>query len=193
MSWSGNGNPQVVGSWGEQVRGPTLVVVGGIHGNEPSGVVALTRLLQELEASHGQVQGRLVGPRGNRQALDRGVRWIHQDLNRLWTEEQLDWIRSQADPSQLDGERREQARLLRVLEQLLSTTPEGRFYLLDLHSTSAKGAPFSIVNDQPASQRLAARFPVPMVFGLDDEIHGTLVSYFDSRGIPALGFEGGAA
>ena len=30
-----------------------------------------------------------------------------------------------------------------------------------------------------------------MVFGLHDEIHGTLVSYFDLRGIPALGFEGG--
>ena len=61
--------------------------------------------------------------------------------------------------------------------------------LLDLHSTSSQSAPFSIVNHQ--SQRLGARFPVPMVFGLDDEIHGTLVSYFDSRGIPVLGFEGG--
>ena len=181
----------MVGSWGEQVHGPTLVAIGGVHGNDPSGVVALTRLLQELEASNRQVQGRLVGLRGNRQALDRGARWIRHDLNRLWTEEQLDWIRFHADPSQLDGECREQVRLLRVLELLLSTTPEGRFYLLDLHSTSGKGAPFSIVNHQPASQRLASRFPVPMVFGLEDEIHGTLVSYFDSKGIPALGFEGG--
>ena len=191
MSRSGNGNPQVVGSWGEQGHGPTLVVVGGIHGNEPSGVVALTRLLQELEASNGQVQGRLVGLRGNRQALDRGARWIHQDLNRLWTEEQLNWLRSHTDPSQLDGECREQARLVQIIEPLLSTTPGGRLSLLDLHSTSSQSAPFSIVNHQSSSRRLGARFPVPMVFGLQDEIHGTLVSYFDSIGIPALGFEGG--
>ena len=47
------------------------------------------------------------------------------------------------------------------------------------------------MNHQPSSRRLASLVPVPMVFGLHDEIHGTLVSYFDSRGIPALDFEGG--
>ena len=33
-------------SWapgGKQAHGPVLVVVGGLHGNEPSGVIALTR------------------------------------------------------------------------------------------------------------------------------------------------------
>ena len=54
-------NPQVVGSWGEQVHGPALVVVAGVHGNEPGGVIALTRLLQELEAGNGVARGRLVG------------------------------------------------------------------------------------------------------------------------------------
>ena len=58
-------------------------------------------------------------------------------------------------------------------------------------SRSGQSAPFSIVNHQSSSRRLGARFPVPMVFGFQDEIHGTLVSYLDSRGIPALGFEGG--
>ena len=191
MSWSGNGNPQVVGCWGEQVPGPTLVVVAGVHGNEPSGVIALTRLLQELEAGTGDPGGRLVGLRGNCQALDLGARWIDQDLNRLWTEEQVDWIRAHPDPSQLDGEIREQAQLLQIVDPLVSTTSGGQLYLLDLHSTSGQSAPFSIVNHQPSSRRLGARFPVPMVLGLHDEIHGSLVSYFDSRGIPALGFEGG--
>ncbi len=181
----------MVGSWGEQVHGPTLVVVAGVHGNEPSGVIALTRLLQELEAGTADSLGRLVGLRGNCQALALGARWIHQDLNRLWTEEQVDRIRSHPDPSQLDGESREQARLLHIVEPLLGTTPGRPLYLLDLHSTSSQSAPFSIVNHQPSSRRLGARFPVPMVFGLHDEIHGTLVSYFDSRGITALGFEGG--
>ena len=92
MSWSENGNPQVVGFWGEKIHSPTLVVIGGVHGNEPSGIVALTRLLQELQQSknNGPVQGRLVGLRGNCQALDRGARSIHQDLNRLWTEEHVE-------------------------------------------------------------------------------------------------------
>ena len=180
-----------MGSWGEQVPGPALVVVAGVHGNEPGGVIALTRLLQELEAGNRVARGRLVGLRGNCQALDLGVRWIHQDLNRLWTEEQVDGLRSHPDPSQLDAESREQARLLQIVEPLLSTTPAGRLYLLDLHSTSSQSPPFLIVNRQPSSRRLGARFPVPMVFGFHDEIHGTLVGYFDSRGIPALGFEGG--
>ena len=168
-------------------------MIGGVHGNEPSGVVALTRLLQELQQSknNGPVQGRLVGLRGNCQALHRGSRCIYQDLNRLWTEEHVERLRFHSDPPELDSESREQGRLLQIIEPLLDAAPGGQFYLLDLHSTSGHSAPFSIVNHQPSSRRLASLFPVPMVFGLHDEIPGTLVSYFDSRGIPALGFEGG--
>ncbi len=191
MSWSENRNPHVVGSWGVPGRGPTLVVIGGVHGNEPGGVVALTRLLGELKRSDRKPRGQLIGLRGNCQALGSGVRWVVRDLNRLWTTEQVDWVRSQPDPEQLEGESREQLRLLQIIEPLVSTAGGDRCYLLDLHTTSSPSAPFSIVDNQPSGQSLGALFPVTMVFGLQDEIDGTLVSHFDSRGIPGLGFEGG--
>ncbi|MCW8982266.1 MAG: succinylglutamate desuccinylase/aspartoacylase family protein, partial [Altibacter sp.] len=39
--------------------GPTTVFVGGLHGNEPAGVIALQQLMQELKQENITIKGNI--------------------------------------------------------------------------------------------------------------------------------------
>ena len=49
--------------------GPTLIVIGGLHGNEPSGVEAMQRVASAIAPAPGRVRGDLVMLAGNVRAL----------------------------------------------------------------------------------------------------------------------------
>jgi len=69
--------------------GPTLVVVGSIHGNEPSGSQALRNVAPGLQTMESRLRGRVYFIEGNVQALKAKVRFIDSDLNRHWTKANL--------------------------------------------------------------------------------------------------------
>ena len=58
-----------IGRVGDTAAGPTLVVVAGVHGNEPAGLHALHRVFAYLEEHHVTVRGQIVGLTGNLGAL----------------------------------------------------------------------------------------------------------------------------
>ena len=124
-----------------QTGGTLLLVVGGLHGNEPAGVTAIRRVLAELERRAPRMDGRFVGLTGNLAALARRVRYCDRDLNRAWTDDEIDCLRETEPQDTEDVERRE---LLAEIETQLVRAWE-RIVLLDLHSTSASGAPFTIM------------------------------------------------
>ena len=121
------------------LSGPTLLIVGGIHGNEPAGVLAAERVLPQLQRRKVSLRGEIVLLKGNVRALERNVRYIDADLNRQWTAGLLD--RS----SQL-SERLEQDELLIAIGEAISRA-RGDVYFVDLHTTSASGKPFATVGD----------------------------------------------
>jgi succinylglutamate desuccinylase len=170
-------------------RGTLLFVVGGVHGNEPAGVRAIRTVLGEIERRGLSVQGRLVGLVGNARALAQGKRFLSTDLNRLWTEERLLALRASGEPVR-DPETLEQCALLEAIDEHLARDWE-RVILLDLHSTSAGGAPFTIISDTLQNRPLAFALPVPVLLGLEERIQGTLLSWFADRGHVALCLEGG--
>ena len=57
--------------------------------------------------------------------------------------------------------------------------------------TSGKGPPFGVFADTMVSRNFARRFPVPLVFGLEEQLAGTLVDFVGLKGHGAVGFEGG--
>ena len=63
--------------------------------------------------------------------------------------------------------------------------------VFDLHSTSGGGPPFVTMDDTLANRALAFHIPAPHVLGLEEELAGTMLSYWIQRGIPAIGFEAG--
>ena len=177
-----------VGSDTPDGSGPVLIVVGGLHGNEPAGVLALQRVFAELAEGTTRLRGRLVGLCGNRKALTQGQRYLVDDLNRSWWPERVERLRS-IDKA-LDAEDEEIRELDRELQSVLREA-KGAAYFLDIHSTSGDGGVFSTFDDNLPNRDFAMTLPVPQVIGLEEELSGTLVGYLNDRGLTAIGFESG--
>ena len=169
--------------------GPTLIALGGIHGNEHSGIRAAKQVLDRLERERPPLRGELIALAGNRQALDRNTRYIVKDLNRQWTDEKLlalftDDGRSGAPE---DAEQRE---LYSALCELAGEA-NGPVIFLDLHTSSADGPPFSTIGDTLRNRAFAMRFPVPMILGLEEQVDGALLEYMNNQGRVTMGVEAG--
>jgi len=180
---------RVVGRYDRGLSGRLHLVIAGLHGNEPAGVLAGERVLAALEARGYPLRGRLVVLAGNRAALKTGDRFLSRDLNRIWSMPEVERLHAGGQPA-LDAEGREQAELLAAIEEEFLGWP-GDSLLLDMHSTSAGGAPFAIAADTLQNRAAAEFLPIPLIMGLEERIDGPLLSWFADRGHTALVVEGG--
>jgi predicted deacylase len=167
--------------------GPMVLLSGGMHGNEPGGVLAIRRILTHLQAEGSEIHGTLIGLCGNIGALRLGQRYTDRDLNRRWDEASLAALRETEGHTAEDVE---QLELLAEFDKRCSEA-QGPVYLLDLHSFSATGVPFLVVPDNAASHQLAGQLGLPGIAGLEKAIPGTTLEYFSHRGHVAIGVEGG--
>lgn len=179
--------PRILGEVGPLGSGPTLLIVSGLHGNEPAGVEASARVLAGLEDRAAELRGRVHFLVGNRGALQAGVRYVARDLNRAWTSHHLERLASGARSGAEDAE---QVEILAELDRVLTEAP-GPVYALDLHTTSGPGGVFTTVGDTLENRALAQALPVPLVLGLEELVDGTLHDYLASRGVVTLAFESG--
>ena len=167
--------------------GPTLLITGGIHGNEPAGVVAAERVLPRLQKLTPAIRGEIVFLRGNTRALERNVRYVDADFNRQWTSA---IIAANSSPFSHSSEGIEQNELLIHLSDAIERARREIFFL-DLHTTSADGKPFATVGDTLRNRSFALKFPVMIVLGLEEQIEGTLLEFLNNLGAITLGFEAG--
>jgi len=182
---------RILGRSGTPGSGPLLILVAGIHGNEPGGVEAARALFRELAVRAPSLEGEVVAVAGNLGALAEGVRYRDHDLNRLWTRPRLEAIRAGAPPPGPDAgaEDAEQRSLLQVLDELLEGADDA--VVVDLHSTSAGGGPFACISDTLRARSLALALPIPLVLGLEESIHGTLLEHLEREGRAMILLEGG--
>lgn len=184
---------RVLGRFGRPGPGlPTLVVVGGIHGNEPAGVAASQRVAKVLPDRAERLRGEVVFVAGNLQALSQGRRFVDRDLNRAWTAARVEAL-LETDPGMnttASAEDVEQRDLLMLLDTILDEA-QGPVYCLDLHTTSGGGGSFSTVADTLRNRDVALALPVPLVLGLEELVEGTLHEYLGTRGCITLAFESG--
>ena len=179
----------VIGTFAGQPRGPSLICAAGIHGNEPAGVEALKRVLDRLQAHPQTFSGRLVALLGNTEAFSQGRRYVEKDLNRMWEKDRIAQLTAHK-AEDLKHEDREQLELLEVLKSATRGNP-GDVYFMDLHTSSADGPPFAVLNDSLHSRSFARKFPLPLVLGFEEELRGTLADYMDSLGHVSAGVEAG--
>ena len=168
--------------------GPTLVLVGGMHGNEPAGVMAATAVLEQLRASTTTLRGELIAFKGNRRALALRTRYQASDLNRMWTAASV--AASRAAGADAAAEQLEVTELNDAIEAAIARA-RGPVFVLDLHTTSANGVPFLVVGGSPAHRAFAHSFPLPGIIGLEEVLGGVLTGYFSTRGCVTLAVEGG--
>lgn len=169
--------------------GATLVFIAGIHGNEPSGVFALKKVLKNISSNNIPFKGNCYALAGNLNALEAGVRYQKEDLNRIWTSERINAY------SDLNSEKQsaENLEMLQVLETIreIMEKENGPFYFIDLHTTSSETKPFITINDMLLNRKFAQQFPVPILLGIEEYLGGTLLNYINQLGYLAIGFESG--
>ena len=135
------------------------------------------------------IYGHVYAIAGHLWALEKGVRYDRQDLNRLWTAELISKLWAQEEDNE-NEEIRQQRDIFKTFSDILKKQT-GPFYFIDLHTTSSESAPFMTVNDSLLNRKYAMQYPVPMILGVEEYIEGPLLSYLNERGYVSFGFEGG--
>lgn len=172
-----------LGSYGNGA--PLVICIGGIHGNEPAGALALQNVLRKLNKTKPAFKGRLLALAGNVKALNEGVRYFHRDLNRMWVPERVQSLPKAETPEEM-----EQQELLAIISEAVAQQPVGVIFL-DLHTTSSDGAPFALISDTLLNRRFALQLRTPLILGLEESIEGTILNYINDLGHAAIGFEAG--
>ena len=187
-------NERVLWHYSAGQPGSVLVLLVGMHGNEPAGVKAVKKISENQEFFQDRFYGDVYAIAGNLKALEKGVRFIDTDLNRLW-----ELFNTRKDYSKKNGamkpvEYLESLDIKRVIEAIISRHSESLEDIIfaDLHTTSSQSCAFILLNDTLANRELAGNFPVPQILGIEENIQGTLLSFINNLGFRALGFEAGA-
>jgi predicted deacylase len=134
---------------------PEVAVVGSIHGDEPCGAVAIERLVAEDPAVRRPVKLIVA----NEEALDAGVRFVDEDLNRAF-------------PGDPDADAHERRLAVHLARELRGCTT------LSLHSTQSFAEPFALVDRVDAvTQSICPQLPVSVVVETDRFTDGRLIEH----------------
>lgn len=155
--------------------GPVSVVLAGVHGDEIPGIQALEAILLGLSIDRGTVYYGYGSPL----AIERNVRYVKSDLNRMFRE----------DGSLSCEERRSyEYRRSRVLMKYLDRSDA----LLDIHaSRTPESRPFIIC--EPVSDPISRYLPVDVVVsGFDRVQPGGTDHYMNRRGAMGICLECGS-
>lgn len=181
---------RVIGRTDGRTPGPVLVCVAGMHGNEPAGIEALERVHDTLTTEAYRIDGTFVAVLGNQAALADNVRFVDSDLNRHWTRERIGRVALDREPNPTVSEDLDLLELHDLISDILDHAT-GESYLIDLHTTSGRSAPFGTVGDTLRNRRFALQLPLPLIMGLEEHLEGTMLEFFNDRGHITLGLEGG--
>lgn len=136
---------------------PEIVVLGGVHGDEPCGVRAVERLLDERPAVERPVKCIAA----NEEAIERDVRYVDEDLNRTFP----------GDPDADTHEGRLAARIHMELRDCVT---------LSMHSTQSHPTPFAIVGESgPVTESVCPYLSIESIVEAGDFTQGRLVEYAD--------------
>ncbi|HWO18833.1 MAG TPA: succinylglutamate desuccinylase/aspartoacylase family protein [Kofleriaceae bacterium] len=185
--------PRVIERIRGDAPGPSLIGIGAMHGNEPAGVAVLRTVLGRLRQRGAKIRGDVMGLIGNVRALAAKRRFLARDLNRLWTQSRLEALLPQdpwTTPTTDGAELAEMLELSGELDRALAAK-RGSVFVLDLHTTSAPGVAFGVAGATPAHRGFAAKFPMPVIVGLEELLDGVLTRHLATKGCVTLAIEGG--
>lgn len=175
-----------------QEDGPFVILSAGIHGNEPSGVLALRNVFQKIADFNIQVNGSLLAFIGNRTALNNYKRYSVEDLNRLWYDENLEKLHHQGFGGyELNPDVLEMIKIDELISDFENTASGKEHYFIDLHTTSAPSVPFAFADKNDTIIDTVLKFPLPVIVNVNDYLHGTMLNYFERRNFHGIIFESG--
>ncbi len=183
---------RVIGSYSKKEPGPTVIFMGGTHGNETSSIFALDEIFSTLKEEQLPFKGEMVAAfAGNLKALEEGVRFIDRDMNRVWVPKRLKKLGFYDKRNIPKGhEKEEQEEVIGLLEDTIEDA-EGEVYIFDLHTTSSESPPFIAIADTLRNRDFALQYPLPCVIGFDEEMDGTFMNFMNEMGLKGVAYEAG--
>lgn len=174
---------RTIGKYIGNKKGALLQFTVGVHGNEPSGLIALKKVFSELEKEKPEILGGVLGLAGNLAALEKNTRYIDEDLNRTWTKEKL---------SQTQGDVHE----IKEMHEILSAMKVGekgftKRYFIDCHSLSSESLPYLSVEDVGGNKQWSRHFSIYIVIGFSSIVEGSIDGYFSEQGMTGFAIEAG--
>ncbi len=162
-----------------------VIIIGGMHGNEVSGLEAIDKVTEQLKAHPEYLKkGKVYFLKGNLSALQTGERFIDKDLNRLWLDEYITG----------DLEEIADTKDLKELHAIIENICQQNYKdctLLDLHTFSAESGIFCIPTHNKKSLDLASSFHIPFIEKLSESLPGTALAYYGNKGMTSIVVEGG--
>ncbi len=161
------------------VAGPTVAIIGALHGDETVGAKVITKLTENLNSAN--VCGEVFLILGNPKAYQAGARFLEKDMNRLFG------LKFKADEG-LCYEEKRALELAGVLENV--------DYLVDIHSTGKPSVPFVYCENSEKHFELAGIFETEFVVTASedfrpDEMMSSADNFVDNHGGVGLTFETG--
>lgn len=164
--------------------GPLVIVVAALHGNEHVGFHAVRRVAENLHTD--DFVGKVVGVTGNLKAANEKQRYLEKDLNRFFISEYLN------EDHQGVPEWHEARGLIdTILELKDAWFADQQVHLLDMHSMSGEGTPFTCFPHTAMNEKLAHELPLPALADIVEFLPGTLVDYFSDKLTSTMVVEGG--
>ena len=169
--------------------GPTILFIGGMHGNEPAGCLALAMVEKELKKL--KISGRAIGINGNLKALQLSKRFLEKDLNRIWIPDNIKrYLRGELRKDE-SPELNELIEIHEIIDEILNSNKDN-LYFIDLHTTSSATIPFITLNDSINNRQFCKKFALPIVLGIEEVLLGPMLSYINDLGYVAMAFEAGS-
>lgn len=137
---------------------PEIAVVAGVHGDEPGGVRAVERLLDERPTVERPIKLIIA----NEKALERQVRFVDEDLNRAF-------------PGDPNAETHEGRLAHELVDEL------GGCLTFSMHSTQSHAEPFAIVNEvTETAKEICPQLPVQAMVETSNFAEGRLFSEIET-------------
>ena len=144
-------------------KGPTSIILAGVHGNEIPGIEALSKILPEINIDSGAV---LFGY-GNPRAIRANKRYTEANLNRLFVSD-----------DELPESLRDSYEYQRA--QFLKKYLDDSDVLLDIHASSTPNSKAFVICEQNAFQ-IAQYLPVDLVVSGFDEVEPGGTDYYMNK------------
>lgn len=164
--------------------GPLVVVVAALHGNEHVGFHALHAVAERLRPD--DFVGKIIGVTGNLQAANQKQRYIEKDLNRFFLADYLN-----ADHKDVPEWHEARGLIDAINKYALDWPDDQEIHLLDMHSMSGEGTPFTCFPHTKRNEHIAHLLPLPAIADIVEFLPGTLVDYFADKFTSTMVVEGG--
>lgn len=170
--------------------GPRIAVIGAMHGNERVGV-DVVRQLRDAFSENAVLSGELLLMVGNPEAYAKDVRFIEEDLNRLFSEKEERAICGGSDGGGATLATLERKRAKEIMDAI-----RGVDVLIDIHATIRPSVPFVYCEATEKHLALARCFDVPYIVSPEKDfrppdLFSSADNFADRHGGIGLTYESG--